>query len=241
MNRRWVLATTADGGLSGLVEALAARGVDLVTFEVMRERPVTDEAAIAGVRATLGEIAFVAFTSRRAPRAFRRAAPDLLEATTSLPAAAVGPSTAAAARREGYEVRVVSDAGGEALGRALAGQLRPGDAVLHPCGRDRRSEFGAALAGTGARVVPLVVYAMEEVPAGEAGPLPAAAPAAVVLTSPRSVRAYLSLSGSRWREVPHIAIGPTTAAAALEAGVPAVAAANPTPESIVEEIWQTCS
>ncbi len=170
-----------------------------------------------------------------------RAAPALSAQVAALPVAAVGRATADAARREGFDVRVVSDGGGEALARALAPLLLPGDAVLHPCGQDHRPEFAWALADEGVRVVPLVVYAMDEVTAGEGAPLPSEPPMAVVLTSPRSVRAYLARCGERWTGVPHIAIGERTAAAAAEAGVRAAAAASPTSESIVEELWQICS
>ena len=241
MSRRWVLATRGAEELGALAEALEGRGVELVPLAVTREVPVDDAAGRARVEAALGAVSFVAFTSKRAPRALRRAAPDLAPALATKPAAAVGPATAAAARREGFDVQIVGDGGGEALANALAPRLRPGDAVLHPCGRERRDEFAAALERAGARVVPFVVYAMDEIPVGDAPPLPEETPSAVVLTSPRAVRAYVARCGARWADVPHIAIGAATAAAAAAAGVRAVAAPHPTTESIVEELWQTCS
>jgi uroporphyrinogen-III synthase len=240
VSRRWVLATRAAEELGVLADALGKRGVEVLPLVVTREVPVDDAAGRARVDAALGAVRFVAFTSKRAPRALRRAAPDLIPELATKPAAAVGPATADAARRDGFDVQLVGDGGGEALASALAPRLRPGDAVLHPCGRERRDEFAAALERAGARVVPFVVYAMDEVPANEAPPLPEEPPSAVVLTSPRAVRAYVARCGARWAEVPHIAIGATTAAAAAAAGVRAVAAPHPTTESIVEELWQTC-
>ncbi len=241
MSRRWVLATRGAEELEALADALAKRGVELVPLAVTREVPVDDAAGRTVVAAALEEFKLIAFTSKRAPRALRRAAPDLMPALATRPAAAVGPATADAARREGFDVRIVGGGGGGALANLVAPRLQPGDAVLHPCGRERRDEFGEALGKLGARVVPLVVYAMEEIPAGEGRRLPEECPAAVVLTSPRAVRAYLARCGSRWAGVPHIAVGATTAAAAAAAGVRTVAAPHPTTESIVEELWQTCS
>ncbi len=241
MSRRWVLATRGAEELEALTAMLEKRGVDVVPLALTREVPVDDAAGRARVAAALGTAEFVAFTSRRAPRALRQAAPDLAATLATLPAAAVGTATADAARREGFDVQVVGDGGGAALAAALAPRLRPGAAVVHPCGRERRDEFGDALVEIGAQEVAFVVYAMEEIPATEPLSFPGESPSAVVLTSPRAVRAYLARCGARWAGVPHIAIGATTAAAAAAAGVRAVVSPQPTTESIVEELWQTCS
>ncbi len=241
MSGRWVLATRGGDGVLALAQALASRGVELVAAEFLREAPVCDDAGRARVGALLGSVALVAFTSPRAPAALRRAAPDLAAKLAALPAAAVGPASASAARREGFDVVLVGDRGGEALAHALAGRVRPGELVLHPCGRERRDEFGGALSATGVRVLPFVVYAMDATAPAELPHLPAEPPAAVVLTSPRSVRAYLAACGERWLGVPHLAIGATTAAAAAAAGARTVTAHNPNIESIVEELCQICS
>ncbi len=237
----WVLATRAADELAPIAAALAARGFEVVAMPLLREAAVDDAEGRAAVERALPTIRMTAFTSKRAPAALRRAAPDLAAELAARPAAAVGEATAAAARRERFAVAVVGQGGGEALAGALAGRLQPGDAVVHPCGREHRAELSDALARAGFEVLPFVVYAMEEIPAGEAPPLPAGRPAAVVLTSPRAVAAYLERSGARWADVPHLAIGATTAAADAAAGVYARPAAQPTTESIVEELCQICS
>ncbi len=239
--RGWVLATRAADELAPIAAALGARGLEVVAMPVLREAAVDDAEGRAAIERSLPAVRLTAFTSKRAPAALRRAAPELAAQLAERPAAAVGEATAAAARRAGFAVDVVGRGGGVALSGALAGRLQPGDAVVHPCGREHRAELADALSRAGVDVLPLVVYAMEEIPAAEAPPLPAGRPAAVVLTSPRAVAAYLDRSGARWADVPHLAIGATTAAAATAAGVRATAAAQPTTESIVEELCQICS
>lgn len=240
MRAGWILATRGEDELAPLTAALAAQGVRVVGFPVLCEEPVREP--LTDLEAAIRGAVLVAFTSRRAPGLLRRAVPaEPWSRLVRLPAAAVGPATAAAARREDFEVKFVGDAGGAALGAMLLEALRPGDAVVHPCGRERREELEQALGAGGIRVVPLVVYAMTEAAPESLPPLPDGRPLAVFLTSPRAARAYLRASGGRYSAVPHIALGPTTAAAAAEEGILASAPAFATTEAVVEELCRTCS
>jgi uroporphyrinogen-III synthase len=234
----WVLVTRGAGEVDALARLLAPRGIAVLPYPVLREVPADDPPAwelVAGLRQIP---CWVAFTSRRAVPALLAAGEKrgLTAWLLSLPAAAVGEATAAAARRSGFSVAVVGDAGGEALAGRLAERLRAASTVVHPCGREHRDELGAALARSGFSVVPVVVYAMDETTAGELPALPARPPRAVVLTSPRGARAYLRASGGCYAAVAHIALGATTAAAAEEAGIQARVVAHASDEAIMEEL-----
>jgi uroporphyrinogen-III synthase len=218
---------------------MAQRGVTVLGYPVLREEALGGLAP--GLERAVAECSLVAFTSRRAPAALRQVAGELWPALQRLPAAAVGAATAEAARREGFRVEIVGDSGGAALATLLAGVVRPGEVVLHPCGREHREEFGRALAGTGVRVLPVVVYCLAETAVADLPSLPPDLPRAVLLTSPRAARAYLNASGGRYVRVPHLAFGPTTAAAAAEAGLQVRPLSRHTPEAVVEELCRTCS
>ena len=239
MTGGWILATRTDEELAPLRSALAARGLRVVGYPVLREEspytPADD------LEHAMAQCALVAFTSRRAPAALRQAAPALWPALLRLPAAAVGPATAAAAAREGFRVEIVGESGGATLAPLLGARLPRGSTVLHPCGRDHREEFGRVLAASGFRVIPIVVYGMGETAPEDLPPLPAGVPRAVLLTSPRAALAYVRASGGRFARVPHLAVGTTTAAAAAEAGVEARALSRQTSEAIVEELCRICS
>jgi uroporphyrinogen-III synthase len=235
----WILATRPDEELAPLRSALAAKGFRVVGYPVLREEPPC--APAGDIESVVAQSAFVAFTSRRAPAALRRVTAALWPALLRLPAATVGAATAAAARREGFRVEIVGDSGGGALAVMLAARLAPGSTVLHPCGRDHREELSLALARSGIRVHTIVVYAMDEAGTENLPALPEEPPRAVLLTSPRAARAYLRASGGRFAAVPHLALGATTAAAAVESGVAARSLPRRTSEAILEELCRICS
>jgi uroporphyrinogen-III synthase len=240
VNGGWILATRADDELTPIAAALATKGIRVIGFPVLREEPV--QGPLSGLDAAIDEAAVVAFTSRRAPGAMRHGAGGALwSRVVRLPAAAVGPATAAAARREGFDVGIVGEAGGASLGAALLRVLGAGDRVLHPCGREHRDELERVLAGGGVRVLPLVVYVMADAAPETLPPLPDGRPLGVFLTSPRAARAYLRASGGRFAGVPHVALGATTAAAAAEEGIAAHAPASATTEAVLEELCRNCS
>jgi uroporphyrinogen-III synthase len=235
----WILATRSDEELAPLSAALAAQGLRVVAYPVLREEAFPDQSGDLGRAAA--ECSWVAFTSRRAPAALRRLAGELWPGLLRLPVAAVGAATAAAAAREGFGVELVGDRGGEALAALLAGKVAAGGTVLHPCGREHRDELARALAQRGIGVRAIVVYGLGETAPGDLPRLPAEAPRAVLLTSPRAARAYLRASSGRYAKVVHLALGATTAAEAEAAGLAVRPIARPTNEAVVEELCRTCS
>jgi len=240
---RFVLVTRSEESIGELKDALAPHGIEVAAFPVLRDAPADDPAGWGAVATASDSLRFVALTSARAPVPFRRAAEarGLWPRLSRLPVAAVGPASARAAAEAGMSVTMTADAGAASLAAELAARLTPGATVLHPCGRDRRSELAQGLAGAGAGVLSVVVYAMEPTPFDELPALPTRPPLAVLLSSPRAARAYLAVCRACFHDVPHFAMGATTAAAARELGLEVVALTRPTPDALVEELCLICS
>ncbi|MGD8441290.1 MAG: uroporphyrinogen-III synthase, partial [Holophagae bacterium] len=172
----------------------------------------------------------------RAPVAFvdrcrQRGLDTLLDA----PVAVIGDGTAAAARATGLEPALVGPGTGIGLAADLNAALNQPSTLLFPCGEHRRSELPDALQAAGHDVVPVVVYRMAKTPI-EQLPTIHRAPAAVVVTSPRSARLYLEAIGGRPLPCPHWALGPTTRDAADALGVACSIPAEPTLESLAEDL-----
>jgi uroporphyrinogen-III synthase len=237
----WVLATRAAELNGDLAAALASHGLTLVAFPTLREVEVEDPAGWAAVAEGITGLAWIAFTSARAPRALRDQARhrglDANLATTRV--AAVGPATAAAAAAAGYAVDLVGVGGASEVAGRLRSLCQEDDAVLHACGRDHRPELAAALAAAGLRTLPLVVYATEIVAPELLPALPPGTPAAVLLSSPRATEGYLAACGRRYVGAPHLAFGRVTAAAAQRLGLDARALREPTVACILEELCPT--
>jgi uroporphyrinogen-III synthase len=237
----WVLVTRDAEQARELADELHSRGVRVVPYPTLREVPVDDPEGWERAAAVLDSVEWLVLTSPRAAHALAQqaGARELAARLARVPTAAVGPGTARAARAEGFDVRLVGAAGGAELGRLLVERLVDGSSVLHPCGREHRTELGEVLAAAGARVVELVVYATEVTPPEELPPLPEEPPVAVVLSSPRAARGYFAACGVRYRGLPHLAFGAATAEECVHNGVEALTLAEPTPASIVEELCPT--
>lgn len=240
---RFVLVTRTADSLGELRTVLARHGIDVLPFPVLREVPADDPTGWESLAAVLDSVRFVAVTSARAADPLRREAEarGLWPRIRRIPAVAVGRASARAAETIGLTVAITGVDGSAALAAELVTHLRRGDKVLHPCGRDRRDELAAGLGQAGVEVVPVVSYAMELTPPDELPVLPANAPVAVLLSSPRAARAYQAVCGGCFRGVPHLAMGASTAATARELGLEVVTLASPTPDSIMEELCQICS
>jgi uroporphyrinogen-III synthase len=240
---RWLLVTRADDELGEYREALAAAGLAVRGWPVLRWVPVADGADWPAVEAALPRLRAVAFTSPRAPAALRAAAAARRAdaAVAALPAYAVGGATGRAAAAAGFALAGVGHVGGAALAGAVAARVGAGAAVLHACGREHRPDLATALAAAGVEVVELVVYAMEPAPPAALPPLPGRPPAAVLLTSPRAAEAYLAAAGPGLAGARHLAMGETTAAHARSLGLAVTALRRPSPDAVVEELCRTCS
>lgn len=235
---RWVLITRPQEEARPLAEALAATGIDLVGYPVLKEVAADDDQAWEEIAQLRRRLAALFVTSPRAPRQFRSAAEQrgLWPELASLPADAVGTATAEACRQVGLTVRRVGGTGGLALAGEVAKSLHPGDVVLHPTGRHHREEAYTVLAAAGAEVVPVVVYAMEEGAPDALPLLPETPPLAVLLTSPRAAAAYARGAPRHVLAAPHFALGETTAEAATRLGLSSQMLLHPDPLLLVEEL-----
>jgi uroporphyrinogen-III synthase len=238
-----VLVTRPADELDDLRGALGPAGFGVLPFPVLREVVADDATGWGAVAAEVGRLHRIAFTSPRAPAALRRSAQarGMTAALGGVAAAVVGDATAAAATASGFAVAEIGTSGGAELARRVAARAGRGAIVLHACGRDHHRDLAAGLAAHDIRVIAVVVYAMELVPAGELPELPAAtATAAVVLTSPRAAEAYVAALGAGIPNVPHLVMGATTAARARELGIDAVPLRRPTPAAVLEELCRIC-
>jgi len=234
---RWVLVTREQAELGELQRGLPD-GVRLVAFPVLRLSPWESPEHWEALERQLAKLSALAFTSRHAPGAFvaQARARGLAQKLLRLPAAAVGAATARACREAGFAVALEGDGGGAQLAQSMLQRFPRPLVVAFPCGREHREELVQELAAAGATVLPVPVYAMELTPPEELPPLPEGLPSAVVVTSPRATQAYWQATGGAFAAVPHLALGPTTAAAVAALGVAPKAVAKPTAEKLLEEL-----
>lgn len=239
--RGWVLVTRPGHELQALAGALADHGMEVVPYPVLQEVAADDEPGWQQVCRHLGRVAALFVTSPRAPRHLTEQAQlrGLWPALAPLPTAAVGAATARACRHWGLQVEHEGSAGGESLATEMVAKLHSGQAVLHPTGRHHREEAHTVFAAAGVDVCTVEVYEMRESEADTLPTLPEAAPAAVLLTSPRAAEAYLRAAPPQLRRAPHFALGPTTATAAASLGLSPRTLSRPDPLLLVEELCKS--
>ncbi|MEW6336210.1 MAG: uroporphyrinogen-III synthase [Acidobacteriota bacterium] len=239
----WVLATRSEVELAELRESLAPHAIDVLAYPTLCEQAHHAPQQWATLRRRFDDARCIAFTSARAPSAVLREAEPyaLAQAIVGIPAAAVGKATATSAAAAGFRVVVIGDAGGERLAEMLHPRLNPGAVAVHACGSDHREDLASGLRRRGHEVLELPVYAMSPAHASELPPLPEVPPCAVLLSSPNAARAYLRHVRAGLLRVPHIAMGPATAAALHGSAIPVVVLERPTADAIVEELCQICS
>jgi uroporphyrinogen-III synthase len=210
--------------------------------------PPLDPSPLARAIAELRSFAWVVLTSSTGVRRFAEAlrAAGREPAALAAKVACVGPATARAAEGEGWRVAVVAPEGtGASLARELVARAGAGDPVLVV-----RPESGSAFpvaileqAGLGVTAAGAYRTAPDEEAPAIARAVASGAFDAVVFTAPSALLALLETPGTSdaLDAVRRVAIGPTTAAALVRAGLPADAvAAEPTPESIeqaLDSLW----
>lgn len=238
MSRRILLTRTAEdsGELAALV---AGSDIEIVPYPVLRLEEVDDEGGWARALAPDACPTWLVMASPRSAARFVRGCAvrgggRLLE----LPLAAIGDGTAAAATAAGMTVSVVGPGTGLGLAEVLAGRWPPATTAVFPCGHHRRPELPEALAETGHRLLPIIVYRMQATPPAD---LPTIGPdiGAVVVTSPRAARLYLQGVGGRPLPCPHWALGPTTRDAARSLGIDCAIPPDPSIGSLAEELCRS--
>jgi len=236
--RARVLFTGAPGALTGLGDAVASEGAELVDYPLLSFGPPASPALLDDALRHLALYAALCITS---PRAARVVADWCTHAGLARPVeAAVWTSPAC----EGLLTQVfsrVTTAGpageGEGLGARLAdAMLRHGvgSPVLFACGDLHREELVVRLRDAGREVH--VVEAYRTVLADAARAEAAMRDAEIVVVTSPAVARLLSHSARRPRPA-FVAIGPTTAAEATRCGwIPDAVAAWPTAGAVASAI-----
>jgi uroporphyrinogen III methyltransferase / synthase len=244
---RRIVVTRAPEQAGELARLLEEHGAEVLLCPLVAfERP-EDTGALDSALGRLGEFDWLLFTSQNAVRFFEERRRELeIPLEWGRPrVAAVGPATAKAARELGYHVEYLAD---ESTGRGLArglGEKVAGRRVLLPRSDRARADLPELLRAASAEVTEVVAY--RTVPPGQQGldaleKIQAGGVHAVVLASPSAFeRLAEQLGMEALREltgrVALAAIGPVTAAAIRQAGLPvAVVPAKPSAEAFVEAL-----
>ncbi|MDA8381179.1 MAG: uroporphyrinogen-III synthase [Actinomycetota bacterium] len=220
-----MVVTAARDTSAALVSALGAASATVIDLPMIAVGDPPDGGrALANALARLDGYEWVVFTSANAARRVFRLVGSV---PSSLKIAVVGPSTAAVVEAGGASVDLVAP--GATAASLVAGFPEQADGgngrVLFPCAEVARDEVAPGLRNLGWDVDVVVAYAtLAVVPAP--GHLARAAGAdAVIFASPSAVRALLAAAPEK---VPPavVCIGPTTAQAAIDAGLEVAAIAS---------------
>jgi len=239
---RRIVVTRAEGAASVLTARLGALGAATIACPTIAIAPPITWGPLDAALARLADYDWVVFTSANAVRAFSDRL-GVVDTVCALPAtlrlAAVGRATAGAARSLLRAPELVpQDARAAGLVAALGATV--GQRYLLPQSAIARPELAEGLRAAGAtidvvtayRTVPVAPAGLDEI----AGLLHAGALDAVTLTSPSTVAGFLDgLAGVGFApdllaRLPHrpalCCLGPTTAAAVRERGLPVAAIAG---------------
>ena len=214
-----IALTQSEGRLSGLQEHLEAMGL-----EVVRQPLIQTQLLQADLKPLLG-CRWWLFTSVTAVQAVLALGGSLRGRGLG----AVGQATRQALEEAGGKVDLVSpDETAEGLAGAFLAQ-RPFGLVGLPQGNRARPVLAQRLREAGYVVQSVVVYQTQIRP----WPTDLPAPDLVLLTSPSGVEALPEWVGGQARL---LALGPTTAAALAERGLPHILVPKPSVEAVLETI-----
>jgi len=242
-----IAVTRAPEQAGELARLLAEHGAEVVLCPLVAFEPPLDWDPLDDALHRLGEFDWLLFTSQNAVRFFEARRRELgIPLHWGRPrVAVVGPATAKAAREMGYGVGYVAkEATGRALAQGLAESVK-GSSVLMPRSDHASYDLPELLQTAGAHVTDVVAYrtvapgpdterALERIRAGEVDAVTLASPSAFErLAEQLGIPALEELSG----RVALAALGPVTAAAIRQAGLPvAVAPAKPSAAALVEAL-----
>jgi uroporphyrinogen-III synthase len=235
-----VVLTVSSGVLAGLAEALP--GIAVEEVPLLSFAPPKDWSQVDRALERLGEFGAIAFTSPRAARAVAdRAIVRGWVFDGAIPVWVTGLATATALKAVLGQPRLAAgderaEGAGASLAKAMveAGTKSP---VLYPCGEIHREELPRVLAKARIIVHPVTCY--RPVLAGEAEARAALAGADVLVVGSSRVAELLAGIARTGPRPALLALGPTTAAAAREAGWPPDAmAARPTSDALAECVRQ---
>ncbi len=238
-----VIVTGTDDLVGRVTSEVERRGGEPVEVTTIRITQPDDPGALADAARRLrdGEFAWVVLTSRQGVLA---TADALRRMPPSTRAAVVGEATGAALRELGVEPAVTAATPtGEGLIDALTSRIVPGERVVLPVSARARDVVENGLAQLGAEVTRIDAYTTEIV----AEPSPDVLPlvergeiGAVLLASPSAVRGFLAQFGTllpALSAAAFVAIGPVTADAMRQRGLPVHAVAgSPGADGMVEAL-----
>ncbi len=220
-----VLVTREPGRPGAFAGELRARGLEPLVIPTIELRPAAPGGPLDAAVASLAAYAWVVVTSATGAAALAAAAERSGADLAGARLAAVGAATADALAAHGAVAAFVpTRAAGAVLGDELP--VVPGDRVLLARADLADGTLPARLRERGGIVDDVAAYHTIEAPETARRPLLAlfadGGVGAIVLTSPSTVRGLLALLGPVERRValatPACCIGPTTAAAARDAG-----------------------
>ncbi len=229
---RRVLVTRPREQAAELADALTARGAEVLLAPLIRIAPPSDPEPLRRAASEIGTFDWVVLTSANAASALCDAVSASL-GTRSLPGTvrfcAVGSVTAAGLRRLGRDADLVAEnstAEGVVAALTAAGPVK-GLRVLVPGADIGREHVARALTDGGAEVTEVVAYrtiAAETMPDEVRQALASGLVDVVIFTSGSAVRSFAAILGPELpallRHTSVAAIGPTTASAARELGMP---------------------
>lgn len=219
-----VAVTRPEEGGHALARLLAQHGARTLTIPLVSVVPAADDTALRSAVERLGTYDWVVFTSSSAVRVLAALTPGAQPPDTLI--AVVGDRTAAAVQQElSWRVDVVPDRfSGTGLAVAMLERAPVrGTRVLWPRARDARPELPRELRSAGAL--------LDDIEAYRTVPLPLAADrlrdlvarrevTVLTFTSPSAVDAFAADYTVATGSVLVAAIGPSTAQAALQQGLP---------------------
>lgn len=249
LERKRVVVTRAPEQARELIGRLEELGAEVLSLPTVSFAPPEDWSPLDGAIRALGDFDWVLLTSQNAVRYFvercRELKVDLRSHSAKPQFAAVGPATAKAAESEGLRVAyTASRFRGEELARELAGEL-VGKRVLLPRSDRARPDLPQALKKLGATVVDVIAYRTQPAGPGASDTLEKIRRGDVDVVTLASPSAFHHLSEELdtehmqelARTVALAAIGPVTAKAIQDAGLPvAIEASESTVTGLVHAI-----
>ncbi len=227
LDGRRIVVTRAEDQADGLADALHRLGAEPLLVPSIRSTPADDADALRAAVTRLDGARWVGMTSPSGVRhgwaAVEEVWPDGLPAGVGV--AVIGPGTEAALRARGTEPDFVP---AEASGDAFAAELpvAPGDRVVLLRSHIARAAIADVLRERGAAVIDAVAYhTHKESDPAEVERALDRRPDAVTFTSPSTVHGFLAglADPSRLDGVALLPIGPVTARAVTDAGLPVAA------------------
>lgn len=221
LDGRRIVVSRPEGQAQPLASRLRELGAEITVLPLVAIVPRDDDPQVATALAGLDRYDAIVLTSANAAEIFTERLADTAQRIPEHAlVVAVGQATADALARAGITVHMIPPvATGAAVAAALAQRGVAGRRILLPRARDGRPELPAGLRSAGALVDDVAFYDTAPLVPGPSDLAAAEGADAIVLTSPSAVAVLAAAAGPA--AVPHhhvIAIGPTTAAAARDAG-----------------------